>query len=193
MKSINVLNKHFQKQGGEYIGRPNPLGNPYSHIDKGTLAEFKVKTREESVERYQEWFLEKMSYTNSLQSVEFNRLEDILYEKGTLDLVCWCSPNQCHGDIIKKYLENGVLNLCEAIYSFFDVIDPKNTCHMEEVYKSTDIMLEHGYKLLDPLLAQLTGTLPYRRTLDNRKELWKFTFDTASELGYDAEEVLSGL
>ncbi len=38
-----------------YIGRPSKWGNPFSH-KSGTLAQFRVATREEAVARYREWF-----------------------------------------------------------------------------------------------------------------------------------------
>src|SRR5690348_9349173 len=37
-----------------YIGRPSKWGNPFSHKD-GTLAEFKVATRDEAVSAYRDW------------------------------------------------------------------------------------------------------------------------------------------
>jgi hypothetical protein len=33
-------------------------------------------------------------------------LLELYKEKGKLELVCWCNPLACHGDIIKEYLEN---------------------------------------------------------------------------------------
>ena len=39
-------NKKTWKGGGHWVGRPSPLGNPYSHVC-GTLAEFKVATRDD--------------------------------------------------------------------------------------------------------------------------------------------------
>ena len=41
---IYVHNKRKYKGRGEYIGRPSPLGNPYSHLNKGTLAKYQTAT-----------------------------------------------------------------------------------------------------------------------------------------------------
>ena len=65
-----------------YVGRPSKWGNPYSHRDD-TLAEFKVRTRKESVEKENIsflWIIDKKyedfekilaKYANSLDSVLF--------------------------------------------------------------------------------------------------------------------------
>jgi hypothetical protein len=37
-----------------YVARPTKYGNPYSHKD-GTLAKYKVETREEAIAKYEEW------------------------------------------------------------------------------------------------------------------------------------------
>lgn len=49
---IEVKNKRTFTSGGVYIGRPTILGNPFSHIAKGTLAKYVVASREQSVESY---------------------------------------------------------------------------------------------------------------------------------------------
>ena len=70
-----------------YIGRPSPFGNPFSHKEN-TLAEFKVDTREEAVEKYREWFLSHDNYQEVLD-----------YLRGKT-LGCWCKPKACHGDVL---------------------------------------------------------------------------------------------
>ncbi len=42
-----------------YIGRPSKWGNPFTHIDNGkTLAKYIVSSREEAIEKYEEWITE---------------------------------------------------------------------------------------------------------------------------------------
>lgn len=72
------------------IGRPSKWGNPFSHKD-GTLAEFKVSTRKEAVEKYEQYLL------NSPE------LMADLHELKGKTLGCWCKPKSCHGDILVKY------------------------------------------------------------------------------------------
>ena len=42
-----------------YIGRGSRWGNPYTHLLGATKAQFKVDTREESIERYTEWLVQQ--------------------------------------------------------------------------------------------------------------------------------------
>lgn len=75
-----------------YGGRPSVWGNPYSHKD-GTLAEFRVSTRHEAIEKYRHYFHDRPE----------------LMEKAKLELKgktisCWCKPQACHLDIIAEFL-----------------------------------------------------------------------------------------
>jgi hypothetical protein len=78
-----------------YIGRPSFWGNPYSHKE-GTTAEFKVETREEAVQKFEEYIQTRPDM--------LERLPQLL----NLTLGCWCAPQSCHGDILKKLAEGGV-------------------------------------------------------------------------------------
>ena len=75
------------------ICRPSKWGNPYSHKE-GTLAEFKVATRKEAVEKYEEYLLQNEELMLSLYELKYKTLG------------CWCKPSKsCHGDILKKYVD----------------------------------------------------------------------------------------
>lgn len=85
-----------------YIGRPSKWGNPYSHKPE-TLAEIKVKSREEAVRLYEAHFEEL------LKNPDIRRDFDNLAEQarhGHLNLECWCYPAQCHGEVIKQKIES---------------------------------------------------------------------------------------
>jgi hypothetical protein len=73
-----------------YIGRPSKWGNPFTH-KSGTLAKFRVASREEAVQRYEEWLL---SHPELVKAAK----EEL---KGKV-LGCWCKPYACHGDILLK-------------------------------------------------------------------------------------------
>lgn len=70
-----------------YIGRPSPWGNPFTHKN-GTIAKYKVGSRDEAVKAYKEWIL--------TQPELLARLPEL---KGKV-LGCWCKPQACHGDIL---------------------------------------------------------------------------------------------
>lgn len=99
---IRVVNKRTHKPGDAtqfYIGRPSPLGNPFSHMNN-TLAEFKVATREEAVVKYKDWLAERWE-----KGGEIGHMAALIASaavKGDVDLVCWCAPLACHGDIIRE-------------------------------------------------------------------------------------------
>lgn len=65
-----------------YIGRPSKWGNPFTIGKDGT--------REEVIKKYREWILTQEHLLNSLHEL-----------KGKT-IACWCSPQACHGDILKE-------------------------------------------------------------------------------------------
>jgi hypothetical protein len=77
-----------------YIGRSrdprnNKWGNPFSHIN-GTLAQYKVNTREEAIRAYRQWIL-----------TQPDLLADLHQLKGKV-LGCFCKPKSCHGDVLAE-------------------------------------------------------------------------------------------
>ena len=105
---IQVVNKYKHKATPNdfYIGRGSPLGNPFTHLSGQTKAEHKVATREEAIEKYVPW-LEKAR----LNDVVVATTLDKVFEKalaGDVNLVCFCKPQACHGDVIKKLLDEWV-------------------------------------------------------------------------------------
>jgi hypothetical protein len=76
-----------------YIGRPSKWGNPYSHKE-GPLAEFKVKSRKEAIDKYESYLLSNQDLMNSLHELKGKTLG------------CWCKPLSCHGDILAKYADS---------------------------------------------------------------------------------------
>ena len=99
---ITVHNKYKFKGEGVYIGRPSCLGNPYSHLEK-TIAAYKVGDREEAVDLYEVWLREQIRSNPEVRQ-EMLKLYNKWQDEGELNLVCWCSPKRCHGDVIKGFL-----------------------------------------------------------------------------------------
>lgn len=77
-----VLNKRVSgvPHGAIYIGRPSKWGNPFVIGKDGTRAEVIAKYREHL------W--------------ASPALRDALPELKGKDLVCWCAPCACHGDVL---------------------------------------------------------------------------------------------
>lgn len=113
---IKVVNKynHFEEEFGEnvYIGRGSVLGNPYTHLHdlKLTKAKFTVATREDAIRRYEEYIREEIRKRNKDIIDELNRILDLVKEKRTVFLICFCKPKSCHGDILKELLKEKLRN-----------------------------------------------------------------------------------
>lgn len=85
-KIYNIYHNNAPKDA-IYIGRPTVWGNPFKLGKDGN--------REEVFEKYCEWVLKNELYVE--------RIKDELKGK---DLVCWCKPKLCHGDILLE-IANG--------------------------------------------------------------------------------------
>ena len=84
---MKVLNKHKDgfPPGSVYIGRPSPWGNPFVLGKDGGRIEVLRKYR--------------LYLQNNPELVE--RMKKELSGK---DLVCFCAPKLCHGDVIVEVL-----------------------------------------------------------------------------------------
>ena len=104
---INVVNKktHEETPYDYYIGRPSPIGNPYSHLPHSIHAKYIVDTRDEAINNYEEWLKYKIMEKDPVILKELKKIIDFYKTKGEINLLCWCDPKRCHGDVIKKFLE----------------------------------------------------------------------------------------
>nr|WP_244980349.1 DUF4326 domain-containing protein [Bacillus wiedmannii] len=87
-----VVNMYHEVPYDVYIGRGSKWGNPFSHL-LNTQAIFKVDTREESIEMYRKWIMQKP-----------NLLEELHELKGKT-LGCFCKPKPCHGDVLIELID----------------------------------------------------------------------------------------
>jgi hypothetical protein len=76
---------------GVYIGRGSIFGNPFRIGPDGS--------RSEVIKKYREWFLEKVG-----SDPAFRRS---VWELENQNLICFCAPLPCHGDVLKWWLELG--------------------------------------------------------------------------------------
>ena len=70
-----------------WIDRRSKWGNPFVIGKDGT--------REEVIEKYREYILNKKSLLICLHELEGKTLG------------CWCSPKPCHGDVLIELIESG--------------------------------------------------------------------------------------
>ena len=79
-----VLNKriHGVPRGAVYIGRPSIWCNPFVIGKDGS--------RDDVIAKYETWLLGN------------GKLVDQLAVHLGKDLVCWCAPARCHGDVLVR-------------------------------------------------------------------------------------------
>lgn len=63
-----------------YIGRPSKWGNPFVIGRDGSRAEV--------IAKYRAWIVEQPALLNALDELRGR------------DLICWCAPLACHGDVL---------------------------------------------------------------------------------------------
>lgn len=91
----SVLNKHHghkECSGVIYIGRPSPYGNPIKlseDTDRGSVLQ------------------EYLAYLHA--NPDF--VDKARRELGAKDLICWCAPKLCHGDILADLASGKMLPL----------------------------------------------------------------------------------
>ena len=100
--TTTVANKRapgFKPNGNQrYIGRGSTWRNPFTHLPLSrTKAQFQVETEEESMVRYEAWLREKLAKDPQLRQK--------LLDLDGHELVCYCKPRPCHGDILIKLLD----------------------------------------------------------------------------------------
>ena len=97
MKTTKQETVHCKKEKFDvYIGRPTIWGNPFSHKD-GTLAEYKMDTRDEAIEMYEFYMRDKIEKSPELKKLMIKQLDGKI-------LGCWCAPKKCHGDVLIKII-----------------------------------------------------------------------------------------
>jgi len=82
-----VLNKRYDLMppgGSVYIGRPSPWGNPFVIGRDGD--------RDEVIEKFRVYLVNNPELLNRVR-----------VELRGKDLVCFCSPEACHGDVLLYY------------------------------------------------------------------------------------------
>ena len=104
---ITVVNKykHTPTENDVYIGRGSVLGNPFTSIqNRQTKAEFICNNREDSVDNFRQYLLDKISEKDTRICDELNRI----YKMEDVNLICFCKPKSCHGDVVKEIIESKI-------------------------------------------------------------------------------------
>lgn len=125
-----VLNKRTDpiSSGAVFIGRPSKWGNPYKMS--------KTATRENVVKAYEVYLLSNAELMNSL------------HELRGRDLVCFCAPEPCHGDVLLKYANRTQCPYCHGTMLTYAIY----AVHSESG-EWCDTIEGHQYRSLDDVIA----------------------------------------
>lgn len=107
---IEVVNKktHNPTPDDFYIGRGSIMGNPYYFKESNhPQALYKVDTVDECLDNYRKYLGQCWVTNKEIKNFIENLVERELSGDDT-NLVCYCFPNKCHGDIIKEVVNDMV-------------------------------------------------------------------------------------
>jgi hypothetical protein len=95
MPSVFNKNRHSVPTEAIYIGRPSKWGNPFVIGQDGT--------RLEVIRRYKQWVMQNPKMLDAIRK-----------ELRGKDLVCFCSPKACHGDVLLQLAnETSIFDNCK--------------------------------------------------------------------------------
>jgi len=98
---MKILNKRTaskeELKDAVYVGRPSAFGNPFQIGRDGD--------RHNVINKYREWFKEKIQNDD--------RFFNVVNSLRGKNLVCWCSPKQCHAEVILEYLGESFIKVGE--------------------------------------------------------------------------------
>lgn len=99
---VTVVNKHTHVPTADdvYIGRGSPLGNP--HAITATV------TRDRACAMFAGHLTERLAAADKSVVREMDKIANKSLQGEPVNLVCFCAPQQCHGDYIKKLVDKAV-------------------------------------------------------------------------------------
>ncbi len=115
---ITVVNirKHTITEDDYYCGRPSPLGNPFTDQPLAdTLAQFQCSTREEAIEKYEPWLIDRILKKDGSICDMLNQIYKKTKAGLHVYLLCFCKPKKCHCDAIKKVIDQKLNNAKEPV------------------------------------------------------------------------------
>lgn len=105
---ITVVNKktHIPTLNDYYCGRGSPLGNVYDFQgSEHPQVKFRVNTRDEAIIGFEDHLIAAKLSGDPEICHAINELIIRNFLGKDINLVCYCAPDDCHGDIIKSHVE----------------------------------------------------------------------------------------
>lgn len=147
---ITVVNKHKHKPtpNDVYIGRGSPLGNRYTHIKEGTKAEFVCETRTDAIEAHTRDLMLSLARKDKAICDALNDIY-VKAKNGDVNLVCFCAPQACHGDTIKRMIDAQIFDRSELGKIVFELRECTFHCTDEEAAAIVDEAIQHNPRMLE--------------------------------------------
>jgi hypothetical protein len=101
---INGKVSGFRGSSKIYIGRANKSYNLPASILQNKFAIGKDSSREEVIEKYRKWLWDEVQKRAEVFE-ELVRIARQVKAGESVQLVCWCKPLKCHGDVVKRCVE----------------------------------------------------------------------------------------
>lgn len=89
--------KHDVVRGIFAVDRRSPVGNKFIMYSEDQ--------RDKVCDQYEEWFYAEALSDHKIVSY-LERIRRYLIEHGKVTLLCWCAPQRCHAETIRKWLES---------------------------------------------------------------------------------------
>lgn len=134
--NIIIRNKRIYKGSGEIIHRASPkgqvkgspLGNPFHLKDESE--------RDNVIQKYRIWLWNHIKAGTPEIVNELLRLYNLALKQDELNLICFCAPKACHGDVIINCIywmeKQKKVVLCS------EVVQPYEVYKTEEQIQSED-------------------------------------------------------
>jgi hypothetical protein len=84
----SVVNRRTYRADGVYVGRPSMWGNPFVIGRDGT--------RDQVIHKYRVWLMDQPELLAAVPSLAGRAL------------ICWCSPQPCHADVLAELADSPV-------------------------------------------------------------------------------------
>lgn len=91
-----VIGKKWDK-GAIYIGRGSIFGNPWPISA--------AATRDEVCDKYEDYFHHRLKEDKEFADNVNTLVEHVRLSSTPVVLGCFCAPKRCHGETIKRYVE----------------------------------------------------------------------------------------
>lgn len=116
---INIVNRYkgFEPDGINNIPiyRGHPLGNPFKIGGQNSVSGAGIMNRDDVILAYENWLFSQLKAGNPVVIQALDQIAHKHMQGHEVNLICYCKPQKCHGDIIKAVIENKIKEIENGI------------------------------------------------------------------------------